>query len=84
MSAPQLQGPEIKQNPPKWGTYEAYKNCLLEELVPVLASSALKAAGAIALGKSLGNPVRPPAGFPLKAPKMLVSGQKWGPKSQII
>jgi len=69
----------------KGGTYLAYAGCLVGKVPAVLAASAgLSTAGAIAAGKSLGNVIPPPEGLPLKAPKMLVNGQKWGGSSQIV
>jgi hypothetical protein len=73
-------GPKPGQPP----TYGAYAGCYLAKFPGVLASSGASAALGITMGNSLGNPIPPPTGLRMKAPKMLVPGQKWGIKSQYI
>ena len=76
--------PNTSASTVKPGTYASYAGCLIGSMPAVLGESALGTAGTIWAGKSLGNPVPPPQGLPLKAPPMVVNGLKWGSKAQIV
>jgi len=57
------------------GTYDAETCGLIASMPKVLYTSALAAGRLMTAGRSLSNPVPPPAGWPLKAPKMPVVGE---------